>query len=135
MMGRQVTARFTVESWDEVPWDDQDDLPKLTRATVSKQIAGDVQGRSSTVWLMAYGVGGSADFVGLERVHGTVAGRTGSFVLRHTGRFEDGAARGSLEAVAGSGTGQLTGLTGEGTFLADPEGSISLDLTVPGAVT
>jgi Protein of unknown function (DUF3224) len=134
-MGTLVTATFTIESWDEVPWDEQDGLPKLTRATVSKQFAGDVEGRSSTVWLMSYGVGGSADFVGLERVHGTVSGRTGSFVLRHTGRFEDGAARGSLVAVANSGTGELSGLTGEGTFLADPNGSITLDLTVPGAVT
>ena len=134
-MGTQVTATFTIESWDEAPWDEQDDVPKLTRATVAKHYSGDVEGRSSTVWLMAYDGGGSADFVGLERVHGTVVGRTGSFVLRHTGRFEDGAARGSLVAVAGSGTGELSGLTGEGTFLADPNGSITLDLAVSGAAT
>ncbi len=131
-MGTRVTATFTIESWDEVPWDEQDDLPRLTRATVGKQLAGDVEGRSSTVWLMAYGVDGSADFIGFERIHGTVAGRTGSFVLRHNGRFEQGAARGSLVAVAGSATGDLSGLTGEGTFLADPTGSLTLDLMVPG---
>jgi len=125
----EATATFTVESWDEAPWDEQADLPKLTRATVEKSLSGDLEGTSTTVWLMSYGADGSADFVGIERVKCTVGGRAGSFVLQHIGRFDDGAARASLVVIPGSGTGDLSGLSGEGSFVADPNGSITLELS------
>ena len=128
-MTTEATATFTVESWDEVPWDEQADLPKLTRATVEKSLSGDLEGTSTTVWLMSYGADGSADFVGIERVKCTVGGRAGSFVLQHIGRFDDGAARASLVVIPGSGTGDLSGLSGEGSFVADPNGSITLELS------
>jgi len=125
----EAKATFTVESWDEAPWDEQADLPKLTRATVEKSLSGDLEGTSTTVWLMSYGADGSADFVGIERVKCTVGGRAGSFVLQHIGRFDDGAARASLVVIPGSGTGDLSGLSGEGSFVADPNGSITLELS------
>ena len=128
-MTTQATATFTVESWDEVPWDEQADLPKLTRATVEKSLSGDLEGTSTTVWLMSYGADGSADFVGIERVKGTVGGRAGSFVLQHIGRYDEGAARASLGVIPGSGTGDLSGISGEGSFVADPNGSITLELS------
>ena len=128
-MTTEATATFTVESWDEAPWDEQADLPKLTRATVEKSLSGDLEGTSTTVWLMSYGADGSADFVGIERVKCTVGGRAGSFVLQHIGRFDDGAARASLVVIPGSGTGDLSGLSGEGSFVADPNGSITLELS------
>jgi hypothetical protein len=129
----QATATFTVESWDEVPWDEQADLPKLTRATVEKALSGDLEGTSTTVWLMSYGADGSADFVGIERVKGTVGGRAGSFVLQHIGRYDEGAARASLGVIPGSGTGDLSGISGEGSFVADPNGSIALELSFAGS--
>ena len=128
-MTTEAKATFTVESWDEAPWDEQADLPKLTRATVEKSLSGDLEGTSTTVWLMSYGADGSADFVGIERVKCTVGGRAGSFVLQHIGRFDDGAARASLVVIPGSGTGDLSGLSGEGSFVADPNGSITLELS------
>ena len=134
-MATQATATFTVESWDEAPWDEQADLPKLTRATVGKALSGDLEGTSTTVWLMSYGADGSADFVGIERIKGSVDGRTGSFVLQHIGRFEDGAARGSLVVIAGSGAGELSGVTGQGSFVADPNGSITLELSFADSVS
>ena len=57
---------------------------------------------------------GSATFVGLERVVGQLAGKTGSFVLQRTGVFEGGQAKESYSVVAGSATGELSGLRGEG---------------------
>ena len=58
-----------------------------------------------------------------------IAGRSGTFVLQHVGRFEDGAAKGDLTVAAGSGTGDLAGLAGAGTFVADPSGSMDLSVT------
>ena len=64
---------------------------------------------------MLYRADGSATFVGLERVVGQLAGRAGSFVLQRTGVFENGVAKESFAVIAGSGTGELRGLRGEGT--------------------
>jgi hypothetical protein len=64
---------------------------------------------------MMYRSDGSASFVGLERVVGELAGRRGSFVLQRTGIFEEGQAKESYLVVAGSGTGELHGLLGDGT--------------------
>ncbi|MDT5323366.1 MAG: hypothetical protein QOF25_518, partial [Mycobacterium sp.] len=52
--------------------------------------------------------------------------RRGSLVLLHDGVFEDGAATATLRIV--SGTDELKGTTGEGTFRADPAGSVTLEL-------
>jgi len=54
----------------------------------------------------------------MERVVGRVGGRSGSFVLQHSGAFENGAAKGTLSVVPGSGTGDLRDLRGEGGYVA-----------------
>ena len=61
---------------------------------------------------------GSASFVGIERVTGTLAGRTGTFVLQDAGTLADGEVTGTWFVVPGSGTGELAGLCGEGGFTA-----------------
>jgi len=110
-----ASSRFTIKSWDEKPYGEAEGLPKLTRATVSKTFAGDIAGEGTVEYLMMYRGDGSASFVGLERVVGQVAGKAGSFVLQRTGVFENGVAKESYVVVAGSGTGELQGLRGEGT--------------------
>ncbi len=124
-----MAAVFEVTSWRETPLDEGTDLPRMTSATVSKTYAGDIEATSVTTWLMSYADDGSAAFVGLERVTGTFADQRGSVILQHVGTFAEGAARGTLRVVAGSGTGDLVGARGDGDFLADPSGSIRLALT------
>jgi hypothetical protein len=101
---------------------------KMTTATVTKVYSGDIDGDSVTEWLMAYALDGSATFVGLERVNGTVGTRRGTIVLQHVGTFKDGAATAKLTVVAGCGTGELAQVTGRGDFLADPAGKVRLEL-------
>ncbi len=67
-------------------------------------------------------------FIGLERIKGTVGGKHGSLVLQHVGTFQDGAAKARLAVV--SGTNELTSASGSGDFLANPAGSITLDLNL-----
>jgi hypothetical protein len=110
-----ANSRFTIKSWDEKPYSEGQDLPKLTRASVTKTFAGDIAGEGHVEYLMMYGSDGSATCVGLERIVGHVAGRAGSFVLQRTGRFENGVAKESYFVIPGSGTGELRGLRGEGT--------------------
>jgi hypothetical protein len=113
-MKNVANSRFTLKSWDEKPYGEGQDLPKLTRAAVAKTFTGDIAGEGHVEYLMMYRSDGSAVFVGLERVVGHLAGRAGSFVLQRTGMFENGVAKESYFVVPGSGTGDLLGLRGEG---------------------
>jgi hypothetical protein len=114
-MKKTANARFSIKSWDEKPYSEGQDLPKMTRASVAKTFTGDIDGEGRVEYLMMYRADGTAAFVGLERITGRIAGRNGSFVLQRTGVFEDGQAKESYVVVTGSGTGELRGLRGEGT--------------------
>ena len=114
-MKTAANCRFTINGWDEKPYGDGQDLPKLTRATVTKTFTGDIAGEGRVEYLMMYRDDGSATFVGLERVVGRVAGKAGSFVLQRTGVFENGVAKESYFVIPGSGTAELRDLRGEGT--------------------
>jgi Protein of unknown function (DUF3224) len=110
-----TSARFSIKSWDEKPYSEGKDLPKMTRASVDKTFTGDIDGEGHVEYVMMYRRDGTAVFVGLERITGRIAGRNGSFVLQRTGVFEDGQAKESYSVVTGSGTGELRSLRGEGT--------------------
>jgi uncharacterized protein DUF3224 len=114
-MKNVANSRFTIKSWDENPYSEGQDLPKLTRATVAKTFTGDIAGEAHVEYLMMYRSDGSATFVGLERIVGHVAGKAGSFVLQRIGIFENGVATESYFVIPGSGTEELRGLRGEGT--------------------
>ena len=114
-MKHTADARFAIKNWDEKPYSEGSNLPKLTRATVTKAFTGDITGDGKVEYLMMYRSDGSASMVGMERVTGQIAGKTGSFVLQRTGVFENGVAKESYVVVPGSGTGELQGLRGEGT--------------------
>jgi len=114
-MKQTANARFTIKSWDEKAYSEGEGLPKLTRASVVKTFTGDVEGEGRVEYLMMYRSDGSATFVGLERITGRIGGRAGSVVLQRTGVFEGGEAKESYAIVPGSATGDLRGLTGDGT--------------------
>ena len=114
-MKNVANSRFTIKRWDEKPYSEGQDLPKLTRAAVTKTFTGDIAGEGHVEYLMMYRSDGSATFVGLERIVGRIGGKAGSFVLQRTGVFENGRAKESYSVVPGSATGALTGLRGEGS--------------------
>jgi len=112
---KTANARFAIKAWDEKPYGEGLGLPKLTRATVTKTFTGDLEGEGQVEYLMVYRGDSSATFVGLERVVGRLAGRTGSFVLQRTGVFQGGRAKEAYTVVPGSATGDLQGLRGDGS--------------------
>ena len=120
-MTTHASATFEIKAWDEKPYDEFEGGRKLTRASVKKVFHGDIEGESSVEYLMVYDEGGSASFVGMERVVGRVGDRSGSFVLQHSGTFADGMAKEAWFVVPGSGTGELGELRGEGSFEAGHE--------------
>jgi hypothetical protein len=130
-MSATLTATFKIENWDENPALEADAGTKVTRADVVRSFEGDLEGEGAVEWLMAYDEDGSEKFVGLERIVGTVAGRSGTLVLRHTGTFDGQMAQADLEIVPGTGTGDLAGVSGQGSFEAglgpDGERNVTLD--------
>jgi hypothetical protein len=114
-MKTTANARFAITSWDEKPYSEGQDLPRLTRASVTKSFTGDIEGEGHVEYLMMYRNDGSAAFVGLERVIGQINGKAGTFVLQRTGVFEGGQAKEDYSVIPGSATGELRGLRGEGS--------------------
>lgn len=85
----------------------------LGRLSIDKQFHGDLEATSKGEMLSAgTGVEGSAGYVAIERVGGTLHGRSGTFVLQHSGIMTRGAPQLTITVVPDSGTGQLTGLAG-----------------------
>ena len=87
--------------------------PQLGRRTIDKQFEGDLQAVSKGQMLSANtDTKGSAGYVAIEKVTGKLSGRSGSFVLQHSGTMTRGVPQLSVTVVPDSGTGELVGLTG-----------------------
>jgi len=85
----------------------------LGRLWIDKTFHGDLEGTSQGEMLAAATeVEGSAGYVAMERVTGTLKGRRGTFVLQHGGTMTRGVPRLTITVVPDSGTGELAGLTG-----------------------
>ena len=95
------------------PLDDKID-PALARMTIDKQFHGDLEATSKGQMLSAAtDVKGSAGYVAIEKVTGTLKGRSGTFILQHNATMDRGKPQLSIIVVPDSGTGQLAGITGK----------------------
>jgi Protein of unknown function (DUF3224) len=93
--------------------DDYTDAATLGRMTIDKQFSGDLVASSKGQMITGMGtVKGSAAYSAIERVTGTLAGHSGSFVLQHTGIMSRGAQSLVITVVPDSGTDSLAGITG-----------------------
>jgi len=99
------------------PQSDQADDQTLGRMTIDKQWQGDLAGTSKGEMLTAgTAVNGSAGYVAIETVTGTLKGRLGTFILQHNGIMTRGEGQLTIIVVPDSGTNQLEGLTGKMTI-------------------
>ena len=117
-MSTEATCTFKVTTWDEKPYQEFEGGAKLTRAKVSQAYQGAINGEGLVEFLMCHAANGTASFVGMEWVKGTVAGKSGSFVI-HIGTFDSGGARSAWYVAPGSGKGKLAGITGKGQLHCD----------------
>jgi Protein of unknown function (DUF3224) len=86
---------------------------EIARMSLDKTFSGDLEATSQGEFLAAMGsVKGSAGYVALERVTGTLDGKAGSFALQHTGVMTRGAPELKVAVVPDSGTGELAGISG-----------------------
>jgi hypothetical protein len=85
----------------------------LGRYLLNKKFTGDLEASARGHMLSAgTGIKGSAAYVAIDQVTGSLDGRKGSFVLQHSGSMKRGAPTLSVMVVPDSGTGDLEGLTG-----------------------
>ena len=100
---------------------DSSDTGGFDRMSLEKTFSGDITGTSRGQMIAAgTAVEGSGAYVALERVTGTLQGRTGSFLLQHNGTMQGGSYDMRITVVPDSGTGELAGLVG--TFIIIFEG-------------
>ena len=107
--------------------------PNIGRMTIDKQLHGDLEATSKGQMLTAMtDVKGSAGYVAIERVTGTLDGRSGSFALQHSGTMDRGTPQLVITVVPDSGTGALTGIAGKFTVvITDGKHSYDFDYTLP----
>ena len=95
------------------PPEDKTEGSTLGRMSIDKQFHGDLEATSKGEMLSAMtAVKGSAGYVAIERISGTLQGRSGTFVLQHTGTMTRGEPLLTITVVPDSGTEQLAGLIG-----------------------
>ncbi len=104
----------------------------LGRMSLDKQYHGDLEATSKGEMLGAgTAVKGSAGYVAIEQVRGTLQGRSGTFMLQHSGTMTRGDLQLTITVVPDSGTGQLAGLAGSMSIeIADGKHSYELDYTL-----
>ena len=114
---------------------DKADGITLSRYSGDKQYHGDLDGTAKLIMLAAgTEVKGSAGYVAMERVTGSLKGRSGSFVLQHSATMTRGEPQLSITVVPDSGTGQLVGITGKmNIIIAAGKHSYEFDYTLPAA--
>ena len=107
----------------------------LGRLSIDKQFHGDLEATSKGEMLSAgTSVKGSAGYVAIERVRGTLQGRTGTFILQHSGTMTRGAPQLTITVVPDSGTGGLEEISGTMTInIVNGKHFYEFDYTLPAA--
>lgn len=104
---------FEVKLNPQPPEDNVGDAT-IGRMSIDKQFHGDLDATSKGQMLMTGAkVQGSAGYVAIERVTGTLHGHSGTFALQHSGTMTRGAPQLSVSVIPDSGTGELAGLAGK----------------------
>ncbi|QEL14909.1 DUF3224 domain-containing protein [Limnoglobus roseus] len=107
----------------------------LGRRSIDKQFHGDLEATSVGEMLAAgTAVKGSAGYVAIERVTGTLGGKSGTFVLQHSGTMNRGEPGLVITVVPDSGTGELTDLAGTMSIeITGGKHFYDFEYTLPGA--
>lgn len=133
-----MTNEFKTTSWEQGE-QDASAGPGVVHAHAVDEFSGVIQGEHVTDYVMTFAPDGTAwgsgGYIGYGKITGTVDGKQGSFVVRHDGTFQDTTVRGTWSVVPGYGTGELTGLRGEGGYVAahgEPATSYTFDYSFEG---
>ncbi|MFI9029442.1 DUF3224 domain-containing protein [Streptomyces sp. NPDC053560] len=116
----QTSGHFTYADWTERTVGPGEAHPKLAHASVVNSFTGGIEAAGTTCeYTIVYGTEKTGTFTGMELLTGSLDGRAGTFVVAESGFFgADGTVHCTFEVVPDTGTGELAGLRGAGTFTA-----------------
>jgi hypothetical protein len=123
-----ATGSFSVDSWKDEPVADPDEswatdtTRKVGWVQLAKTFHGDLEGKSTVDMLSVSAGGEPAGYVAIERVTGTLSGRSGSFILQHAATADGADQRLRIEVVPRTGAGELAGLSGEFEIIRHDDG-------------
>lgn len=112
---KRALARITVQSSEAKPYD-QTVSPELAEINIIETFTGDIDGESTVRALQIQRKDQSASLVSMQRFRGKLGNRQGTFVLQGAETVEHGKIKATWFIVPGSGTGDLSGVRGEGGF-------------------
>ncbi|WP_444957531.1 DUF3224 domain-containing protein [Microbulbifer sp. ZKSA002] len=116
----KISGKFEVTVKPMDPYAKGSEGNNLGRMSINKVFYGDLSGESRGEMLSAMTpIKGSAGYVAIEQVAGTLGGKRGTFVLQHFGTMKKGEDFLILEVVPDSGTGELVGLSGKMSIQVD----------------
>lgn len=125
----KLSGTYSVSKWDENSYLPDQDGMRFSRTSAEFTFEGDIEGIANVEYLMFYSYFNPddmhksvANYVGHLKIDGKVKGKPGSFVLTDSGNFEAGVASSEVDILIGSGTGDLEGIVGLGTYQADAKG-------------
>lgn len=109
----KASGEFSVELKPADPYFAGEHGNKINRMSIDKRYSGDLQALGCGEMLSVLTeTEGSAGYVAIEQVTGTLCGKHGSFCLQHSGTMSRGSAHLDLHVVEDSGSGELSGLSG-----------------------
>jgi expansin (peptidoglycan-binding protein) len=131
-MPRTAQGIFEVKTAPLAP-DEATAATSIGRFSLDKAYRGDLEGASAGEMLGGGNPAtGTAGYVAMEQVTGTLHGRRGSFALQHFGSMQDGKFDLNVRVVPGSGTGELEGIAGDLTIIIESgKHSYSFEYTLP----
>ncbi|HXT87068.1 MAG TPA: DUF3224 domain-containing protein [Verrucomicrobiae bacterium] len=125
----RIVSSYVPTKWDEKTYETIGERMKCTEASVEFALSGDIEGSANVEYLMFYQSFDAKDphqsraqYVALMRIIGKVKGKSGSFALVDNGIFEGGAANSKVTIIPESGTGELSKISGAGSYKADQTG-------------
>jgi hypothetical protein len=133
-VSKQASGTFEVKVLPQ-PAEEKVGDPTVGRLSIDKTFHGDLEATSKGQMLaVGTDVKGSAGYVAMERVAGTLHGHAGTFALQHSGTMTRGTPQLSVTVVPDSGTGELVGLAGEMEIkIADGKHMYDFQYTLPDA--
>jgi hypothetical protein len=118
-----AVSSFVVDAFDEDAPYVEDPGVGYARIRIAKTFSGDIEAKSAVEMLSVRSEGGGAGYVAIERITGSVHGRPGSFAVLHIGTTAGDSQWARWPVVAGSGTGELARISGEGRIEIASDGA------------
>lgn len=133
-MPMQIRGEFEVTMTAHEPGEDAKEAG-VHRRSLRKRYRGELDAVGLGEMLAVHGdVKGSAGYVAMERVTGTLAGRSGSFAIQHHGIMDRGAPSLSIAVIPDSGVGELAGIAGRmGIVVEDGKHFYDFEYDLPDA--